>query len=169
MADNTVEGGKMLDGICNLRLGTSLESYSVALDEWAFGYELKQHGRDTAPCNHPKVSTKVNDPFRIETISLYDSSCILIAAARKSLAATTQKTLLNRQISQHSESILAAVESIERENIWYNAGGPFRLIHPLKVVATSSPCDGQVASAKSILNRWSVQYGMEGICKIEGR
>lgn len=167
MVDKVAPGERKLDGLRTQNLGLTFERYSVELSEWAARYELNQDHGDASLCKSSTDMRRFDDPFMAETIALYDSSCILVAAARVSLPVTRQRAFLEEEIIQHSESILSSVDSVERENVWCNAGGPFRLVHPLKVVVCSSPCKEQVASARSVLGRWSAQYGMEGICNLK--
>ncbi|KAJ8101609.1 hypothetical protein POJ06DRAFT_222156 [Lipomyces tetrasporus] len=117
-------------------------------------------------------SSLYHDPFTAETIALYDSCCILVAQMFLAISPPSLKTAYNNVIISHASSILLAVTFInhqhDHQHVWNNAVGPFRLLHPLKVVATSTPCPQQREYARNVLHTWELVLGLEGVGILAG-
>ncbi|KAK9427778.1 hypothetical protein V1505DRAFT_379044 [Lipomyces doorenjongii] len=158
-----------------LDLRSNLLKISSALQEWRREY-VKETEMSTLPegLSHSELiegsikstvldSSLYHDPFTAETITLYDSCCILVAQMFLALSPPSLKTVYSNVIISHAASILLAVAFINHQNVWTNAVGPFRLRHPLEVVVTSTPCPQQREYARSVLDSWEKEWGLEGV------
>ncbi|KAK9368828.1 hypothetical protein V1509DRAFT_31217 [Lipomyces kononenkoae] len=161
-----------------LDLRANLLNISSALQEWRTEYIRSTgnhaHSRvlSEGPCHtegtdEPTRSgildlSLYQDPFIAETITLYDSCCILVAHMLLSISPPSCKALYDSVIISHAASILLSVSLINDQRKWNGVVGPFRLQHPLKVVAASTPCAQQRTSAISVLDNWQIAYGVEG-------
>lgn len=112
------------------------------------------------------ISPPYLDPFKVEISALYDSGCILVAKALQEISDPCLSATYEDSIISSSASILSSVAYIDYKNAWRNAGGPFRLVHPLKVVAKSSPSAQQTMYALDILSRWGESWGLSGMCML---
>ncbi|KAK9483565.1 hypothetical protein V1527DRAFT_413098 [Lipomyces starkeyi] len=159
-----------------LDLWSSLLKISSALQEWRTEYvkETDNHVVLSEDLSHSGAieesirstildSTLYQDPFTAETITLYDSCCILVARMFLAISPPALKTVYSNVIISHAASILLAVAFINHQNVWNNAVGPFRLRHPLNVVVTSTPCPQQREYARSVLDNWEKLWALEGI------
>ena len=173
-------GGLDSPSVC-LHLRNRLLALSAALQEWK---ETDQMGlypneRDylsTRQIMHEHsstyartigvISSPYHDPFKVEVSALYDSGCILVAKALQEISESYLSATYEDAIISSSASILASVAYIDCKNAWRNAGGPFRLVHPLQVVAQSSPSAQQTSYARDILSRWGESWGLSGMCML---
>jgi hypothetical protein len=126
--------------------------------------EVMSGHRSTCDRTEGLISPRYLDPFKIEISALYDSGCILVAKALQEISEPCLSATYEDSIISSSASILSSVASIDCTNAWRNAGGPFRLVHPLKVVAKSSPSAQQTTYALDILSRWGESWGLSGMC-----
>ncbi|KAK9240075.1 hypothetical protein V1525DRAFT_266269 [Lipomyces kononenkoae] len=163
-------------------LRANLLRISSALQEWRTEYvgEISNHSHSGVLSEGPSHTESVEisirsgildlspyqDAFTAETIALYDSCCILVAQMLLAVSPPSYKTVYDNVIISHAASILLSVSFISHEQKWNNVVGPFRLQHPLKVVATSTPCAQQRNIAISVLDNWQNVYGFEVVTDI---
>jgi hypothetical protein len=107
-----------------------------------------------------RVTALYDDPFEAESRALYDTGIILVSHAQILISPQLDSTTLREEIVAHSSSILRAVDYIERQEVWKDAGGPFRLTYPLKVVRDTSPNLQQSQDADAFLTSWRKRRGI---------
>lgn len=153
-------------------VATELLEIRRELEKWRTEYisELIQEAGLNSPSDmqagnaHQTTSSRVtalyDDPFKAESRALYDTGIILVSHAQMLISPLLDSTTLREEIIAHSSSILRAVDYIERQEVWKDAGGPFRLTYPLKVVRDTSPNLQQRQDANVFMNRWRKRRGI---------
>ncbi|KAK9320867.1 hypothetical protein V1517DRAFT_328194 [Lipomyces orientalis] len=168
------ENGRALTTPLDLRI--NLLKISSALQKWKTEYVREtcnecmlsqdfshNEGIENSIRSSTLDSSLYHDPFTAETVALYDSCCILVAHMFLAISPPSLKTAYSNVIISHATSVLLAVTFInhqqDRQHVWNNVVGPFRLLHPLKVVATLTPCPQQREYARNVLDGWEKVLG----------